>query len=55
MLFPDAGVDAMEADIALVGDAAKVTRALKDGDVATVGDLRVEAFSRPVRRTPVAR
>jgi glyoxylase-like metal-dependent hydrolase (beta-lactamase superfamily II) len=46
-LFPGADVYAMESDVALVGDAAKVTHPLKDGDVATVGDLRVEAFSVP--------
>lgn len=46
-LFPDAQVYAMAEDVALVGDAAKVTHPLKDGDVATVDDLRVEAFSVP--------
>jgi glyoxylase-like metal-dependent hydrolase (beta-lactamase superfamily II) len=46
-LFPGAEIYAMEADVSLVGDAAKVTHPLKDGDVATVGDLRVEAFSVP--------
>jgi glyoxylase-like metal-dependent hydrolase (beta-lactamase superfamily II) len=46
-LFPGADVYAMDSEVALVGDAAKVTHPLKDGDVATVGDLRVEAFSVP--------
>jgi glyoxylase-like metal-dependent hydrolase (beta-lactamase superfamily II) len=46
-LFPGADVYAMAADVSLVGDAAKVTHPLQDGDVATVGDLRVEAFSVP--------
>jgi hydroxyacylglutathione hydrolase len=43
--FPAAEVYAMEPDVALVGAAAKVTNPLKDGDVAIVGDLHVEAFS----------
>jgi hydroxyacylglutathione hydrolase len=46
-LFPSADVYAMEADVPLVGDAARVTHPLKDGDVVTVGNLRVEAFSVP--------
>jgi glyoxylase-like metal-dependent hydrolase (beta-lactamase superfamily II) len=46
-LFPGAEVYAMEAEANLVGDAAKITHPLKDGDVATVGDLHVEAFSVP--------
>jgi hydroxyacylglutathione hydrolase len=46
-LFPSADVYAMEADVSLIGDAAQVTHPLKDGDVATVGDLRVEAFAVP--------
>jgi len=46
-VFPAADVYAMEADVPLVGDAAKVTHRLKDGDVSTVGDLRVEAFAVP--------
>jgi hydroxyacylglutathione hydrolase len=46
-LFPTAEVYAMEADVSLVGDAAKVTHPLKDGEIVTVGDERVEAFSVP--------
>jgi glyoxylase-like metal-dependent hydrolase (beta-lactamase superfamily II) len=46
-LFPSAEVYAMEADVALVGDAAVVSHPLKDGEVVTVGDTRVEAFSVP--------
>jgi hydroxyacylglutathione hydrolase len=46
-LFPDAQVYAMENEVALIGDAAKVPRPLKDGDVSDVGDLHVEAFSVP--------
>jgi glyoxylase-like metal-dependent hydrolase (beta-lactamase superfamily II) len=46
-LFPGAQVYAMAEDVALVGDAAKVDHPLKDGDVVTLGDLRVEAFSVP--------
>jgi glyoxylase-like metal-dependent hydrolase (beta-lactamase superfamily II) len=44
-LFPSAEVYAMAADVPLIGDAVKVTHPLKDGDVVTVEDLRVEAFS----------
>jgi len=46
-LFPRAEVYAMQPDVALVGDAANGTHPLRDGDVTTVGDLRVEAFSVP--------
>jgi glyoxylase-like metal-dependent hydrolase (beta-lactamase superfamily II) len=46
-LFPSAEVYAMEADVSLVGDAAIVSHPLKDGEVITVGDTRVEAFSVP--------
>jgi glyoxylase-like metal-dependent hydrolase (beta-lactamase superfamily II) len=46
-LFPGAEVYAMETEIPVVGDAAKVTHPLKDGDVSQVGDLRVEAFATP--------
>lgn len=46
-LFPQAEVYAMQDDVSLVGDAAKVTHPLHDGDVVTVGDLGVEAFSAP--------
>ena len=46
-LFPGADVYAMEADVPLVGDAARIAHPLKDGEVVTVGNLRVEAFSVP--------
>lgn len=46
-LFPDAQVYALANEVSLVGDAAKVTHPLKDGDVASVGDLRVEVFAVP--------
>jgi hydroxyacylglutathione hydrolase len=46
-LFPDAQVYALGNEISLVGDAAKVNHPLKDGDVVSVGDLRVEAFAVP--------
>ncbi|HVW27991.1 MAG TPA: MBL fold metallo-hydrolase [Polyangiaceae bacterium] len=47
-LFPSAEVYAMAPDIPLVGDAARVTHPLKDGDVVEVGpELRVEAFAVP--------
>ncbi len=46
-VFPDAQVYALAQDVAMVGDAAKSTHPLKDGDVTTVGDLRVETFAVP--------
>jgi hydroxyacylglutathione hydrolase len=46
-VFPDAQVYALETEVALVGDAAKVTHPLKDGEVSQVGDLHVEAFAVP--------
>ena len=46
-VFPQAQVYAMKSEIALVGDAAKVTNPLDDGAVFTVGDTRVEAFATP--------
>jgi glyoxylase-like metal-dependent hydrolase (beta-lactamase superfamily II) len=46
-LFPDTPVYALEADVALVGDAAKGVHPLKDGDVTQVDDLRVETFAVP--------
>ena len=45
--FPDAQIYAMEADVALIGDKAKVTHTLKDGEIVEVGDLRVEVFAVP--------
>ncbi len=46
-LFPDAQVYALESEVALIGDAARVTHPLKDGEVADVGDLHVETFAVP--------
>jgi glyoxylase-like metal-dependent hydrolase (beta-lactamase superfamily II) len=46
-LFPDAAVYALESDVALIGDAAKVNHPLKDGEVSDVGDVRVETFAVP--------
>ena len=46
-LFPGAQVYAMEADVPLLTETVNSPRPLKDGDVVTVGDLRVEAFSVP--------
>jgi hydroxyacylglutathione hydrolase len=47
-LFPQAEVYAMKADVPLIGDAARVTHPLSDGDVVQVApDLRVEAFAVP--------
>lgn len=46
-LFPDAAVYALESEVALVGNAAKVTHPLKDAEVSDVGDLRVDTFAVP--------
>jgi len=46
-IFPDAQVYAMDNEVALVGDAARVTHPLQDGDASSVGDLRVETFAVP--------
>jgi metallo-beta-lactamase class B len=44
--FPAARVYAM-GDVDIIGDRAKVTDAIKDGDVVAVGETRVEAFAVP--------
>jgi glyoxylase-like metal-dependent hydrolase (beta-lactamase superfamily II) len=44
--FPAAQVHALEADVPLVGEAAKVTP-LKDGEVTQVGDVRFETYAAP--------
>lgn len=46
-LFPGAQVYALEREVPLVGDAAKVTHPLNDGDAVDVGDLHVETFAVP--------
>jgi len=46
-LFPEAQVFAMDNEVALVGDAAKVTHPLKDGEATDLGDLHVETFAVP--------
>jgi hydroxyacylglutathione hydrolase len=52
-LFPDAQIYAMESDVGLVGDAARVTHPLHDadplhkGEQVDVGDQHIEAFSVP--------
>lgn len=46
-LFPSAEVYAMDNEQTLIGDAAKVTHPLKDGDAFDVGELHVEAFAVP--------
>jgi hydroxyacylglutathione hydrolase len=45
--FPGAAVYALEADVDLIGDKAKVTHALKDGEAVDVGTLHVETFAVP--------
>jgi hydroxyacylglutathione hydrolase len=46
-MFPGAQVYAMQTEIPVVGDAAKVDHPLGDGDISTVGDERIEAFAVP--------
>lgn len=46
-VFPGAEVYAMKDEVSLVGAAADVKHPLADGDVAQIGDLRVEAFATP--------
>jgi len=46
-LFPGADVYALAEEVSLVGEAAKVTHPLKDGDLTTVGELSVETFAVP--------
>ncbi len=46
-LFPDAQVYALESEVALIGDAARVTHPLQDGEGTDVGDLHVETFAVP--------
>jgi glyoxylase-like metal-dependent hydrolase (beta-lactamase superfamily II) len=46
-VFPSAEVYAMQDEVALIGNAAEVKHPLKDGDVAQIGALRVEAFATP--------
>lgn len=46
-VFPDAQVFAMDSEIPVVGDAAKVTHPLRDGEAVDVGDLHVETFAVP--------
>jgi glyoxylase-like metal-dependent hydrolase (beta-lactamase superfamily II) len=46
-LFPDAAVYAMQDELPVIGDAIKGVRPLTDGQVVSLGDLRVEAFATP--------
>jgi glyoxylase-like metal-dependent hydrolase (beta-lactamase superfamily II) len=46
-LFPNAQVYAMANEAETLGNAARITQPLKDGDVAHVGSLVVEAFATP--------
>lgn len=45
--FLGAQVYALENEVARIGDEAKVTHPLKDGDITEVGDLHVETFAVP--------
>ena len=42
-LFPDAQVYALESEVALIGDAIKVTHPLKDGDASDVGEVHFKS------------
>jgi hydroxyacylglutathione hydrolase len=46
-LFPGAQVFALAPEVALIGDAAQLTRPLQDGDGTNVGGLHVETFATP--------
>jgi glyoxylase-like metal-dependent hydrolase (beta-lactamase superfamily II) len=46
-LFPAAAVYALDTETALIGDAAKVTHPLKDGEAFDVGELHIEVFAVP--------
>jgi glyoxylase-like metal-dependent hydrolase (beta-lactamase superfamily II) len=46
-VFPEAQIYALEADVGLIGDKARVTHPLRDGVLTEVGDLRVETFAVP--------
>jgi hydroxyacylglutathione hydrolase len=46
-VFPGAQIYAMQTEIPIVGDAAKVDHPLSDGDISKVGDEPVEAFAVP--------
>jgi glyoxylase-like metal-dependent hydrolase (beta-lactamase superfamily II) len=45
--FPSAQVFALSEEVARVGDAAKVSHPLKDGEAVDVGNLHVETFAVP--------
>jgi len=45
--FPGAQIYAMQTEIPIVGDAAKVDHPLNDGDISKVGDEQIEAFAVP--------
>lgn len=45
--FPAAEVYALADEVALIGDAAKVSHVLHDGEVTQLGDLRIETFAVP--------
>jgi glyoxylase-like metal-dependent hydrolase (beta-lactamase superfamily II) len=46
-VFPSAAIYAFESDAEILGDTAKITNPLKDGDIINIGDLRVETFAVP--------
>ena len=46
-LFPAATIYAMPSESSVIGDACQVGHALQDGEVVTVGNVRVEAFAVP--------
>jgi hydroxyacylglutathione hydrolase len=46
-LFPGAQVYAFAEDVALIGEQARVTHFLKDGEGTNIGGLHVESFATP--------
>jgi glyoxylase-like metal-dependent hydrolase (beta-lactamase superfamily II) len=46
-VLPDATVYAMANEVDVIGDACKLGHPLKDGEVVTINDLKVEAFATP--------
>ncbi len=46
-LFPKAQVFALAAEVPTIGEAAKVTQPLKDGEATNLGGLHMETFATP--------
>jgi len=46
-MFPEARIYALEAEAPTVGDAAKISHTLRDGETINIGELHVETFAVP--------